>query len=97
MSAIATAWAWKQKLSYTDKLILLGYALVADDTNQSSPPREMLMELTGFGETTIRRATADLQKAGLLLACADVIRPDARGASKLVPRFKLQCPSILGQ
>lgn len=92
MSALATAWAWRQtQLSSTTKLILLAYADPTNDQGYVALTFERLAELTSLSETTLRKSVADLVKAGLLerAVCDMVHRNPVTLQNYLVPQYRL--------
>jgi pyocin large subunit-like protein len=92
MSAIATAFAWRRNLNMTNQLVLLALAEVADDRHCAAPTRELLMEMTGGSETTIRRSIRDLIEAGLIVIDGEEIREDDKKQNRLVPRYLIVLP-----
>lgn len=89
MSAIATAWAWRQQLSTTTKFILIALAELADDQHQAPLLFERITSLTGLSETTIRKSVSELAKADLIRRAGDVIRIDKTLQNKLVQNYRL--------
>lgn len=66
MSLDATRWAWEQKISATQKLILLSLADRADENHSCYPSTTRLVDDTGLYRETIFKAIEDLEKLGLL-------------------------------
>lgn len=66
MSVSTMAWAWKQKCSPTEKLILLALADHANDDGSCWPGMERIAEKTGFTRRSVINSVKTLQEKGML-------------------------------
>lgn len=66
MSLDATRWAWQQKVTATQKLVLLSLADRADENHHCYPSTARLVNDTGLYRETIFKAIDDLEKLNLL-------------------------------
>lgn len=66
MSVSTMAWAWKQKCSPTEKLILLALADHANDDGRCWPGMEHIAEKTGFTRRSVINSVRALQEKGIL-------------------------------
>lgn len=67
MSITASKWAWEQKISPSEKLVLLVIADHADDQGGSAfPSLERMAQRTGLSRRTVIRAVQALANAGLV-------------------------------
>jgi DNA-binding MarR family transcriptional regulator len=67
MNRYVMAWAWDQRVSPTQKLVLLALAQHASETYDCWPGEERLMELTGLPLHAVSKAVCDLETMGLIL------------------------------
>jgi len=76
MSFKAMAWAWDlEGLSCTKKLVLMGLANCTNDhTGVCFPSIDYLATKTGMDRKTVIKATAGLEKAGLITKVSSVGR-----------------------
>jgi helix-turn-helix protein len=65
MSVTAMAWAWRQRVSSTEKLILLALADHADDAGFCWPGQAGVGEKCGLARETVNRSLKRLEEAGL--------------------------------
>lgn len=66
MSLDATRWAWRQKITATQKLVLLSLADRADENHHCYPSTKRLVDDTCLYRETIFKAIDDLEKLSLL-------------------------------
>lgn len=66
MSLDATRWAWQQKVTATQKLVLLSLADRADENHHCYPSTSRLVNDTGLYRETIFKAIDELEKLNLL-------------------------------
>jgi DNA-binding transcriptional MocR family regulator len=65
----ATRWGWKQKITSTEKLVLLELCDRINDKSKEDvcwPKQETIAERTGFTERTVNTALKELQARGLI-------------------------------
>ncbi len=60
-------WAWDQRVSPTQKLVLLAFAGHASEAFDSWPSELRLGQLTGLPMRAVRKAVHELEAKGLLL------------------------------
>lgn len=68
MSVYATAWAWRQHVAGSAKLILLKLADQANDDGTCFPSQKTIGRDTGLGKTAVKDNLRKLRDAGLILA-----------------------------
>tara|TARA_R100001463_G_scaffold9938_4_gene29579 strand:- start:9351 stop:9914 length:564 start_codon:yes stop_codon:yes gene_type:complete len=66
LSLEAITWAFRQKLTPSEKLVLLTLADYADDENKCWPKQETLAERTGLARQTVNIKLSSLEKQGLI-------------------------------
>jgi uncharacterized phage protein (TIGR02220 family) len=66
MSVSTMAWAWKQKCTPTEKLILLALADHANDDGRCWPGMERVAQKTGFTRRAVVKSVKSLQAKGIL-------------------------------
>jgi hypothetical protein len=66
MSLDATRWAWRQKVTPTQKLVLLALADRADEKHICYPSNTRLQSDTGLYRETIYAAISDMEQSGIL-------------------------------
>jgi hypothetical protein len=60
-------WAWDQRVSPTQKLVLLALAEFASEAYDCWPGEERLMQLTGLPVRAVSKAVRGLETKGLIL------------------------------
>jgi DNA-binding MarR family transcriptional regulator len=73
-----TYWAWEQRVSPTQKLVLLAFAGHANEVFDCWPSEARLGELTGLPVRTVRRAVHELEAKGLILYLRLRLKQDRR-------------------
>jgi hypothetical protein len=90
MGASATSWAWDQRqITSTEKFILLCLADRSDDQDCVVIQTEVICEMTGLSETTLRSALKVFAGKKLLTFVDDVMR-QVKGVNRITPRYRLE-------
>lgn len=66
MSGAVVGWAFKQKLTSTQKLVLVAIADNAQDDGKAWPGKHTIIKKTGLGKSSVYRSLDELEEAGLL-------------------------------
>ncbi len=66
MSLDATVWAWKQKVTSTQKLVLLSLADRAGENHDCWPSIERIVDNTGLNRKTVMKAIKDMVELDLI-------------------------------
>lgn len=81
MNRCAGDWVWNQRISPTQKLVLIALAEHASEAYDCWPGMERLMALTGLPTRAVDKALRDLEAKGLILCLRLKLFKDNRGCS----------------